>query len=1008
MPSDQGSKTLVVNPVAEFTPPTDRPAHDPSSRGNGIFRIDHTGATSPDEKTIISKTPAGESAPPPLILTTAHLGQTLIGKRLDHYELVEFVGGGGMGAVFRANDTRLGRTVAVKVLSRDQTDDDTIRRFRNEAQSAARLDHPNIARVHFVGEDAGWNYIVFEFIEGVNLRDLVEKKGPLSIDDALNYTLQVAQALAHSSSRDVVHRDIKPSNVLVTPTGVVKLVDMGLARLHQVESSSDDLTASGVTLGTFDYISPEQARDPRSADVRSDIYSLGCTLYFMLVGRPPFPDGTALQKLLRHNGDDPPDARLFRPELSPKVSGLLDRMLSKRPSHRQQTSDVLIHEILALGNQLGLEFARRQNDGVSVTTAPVTWWDRLAPIAIPIIVLGVVLVILDALLPPSTSTADISLQHTFTKPPLVVGPSNAGPSKTASSLDNAAADLQTRPIVNPDRSLRRDVPPRTIDPAKSAIDPALGDDPAPMSGSNPRIVPETNGVRAAPSAGNSGVNTPATDSVGSTRPLTVIPLTVGAPPDQSLAPMSAGGNAPMTMAPTMETKPIVTRLIVQPRAAGAIVGGVETVDSLALACRRSAETGATEIELHFDGDLIEKPFEIASSRLNIRAGAGFRPRIVFKPELATSVEQRQMIRVTAGATTRLNIAGVMLRMELPVEPSFGWAMFAMQPAQTLEVSDSILTIQDGETLVGPVHDQVSFFHVLPRRMADSMKMEDDMAMAPQLTIGLTRSIVRGEATMISMPDESPLKLVWNQGLLVVTGRLIETGGTALKPKWFGRIEIDLDHVTVVAQEGVHQMRRKGGTGHQLDVDVRSNRSILFTAPETAVFEFADVPTVDDVKLTFDGADNCYPRPDVVFVRVKPSTPGEETQTFDLENRSRWSSERRPDLGVTWKSPAGAEIPLHNRTKLHYAQDDGAMNDAGFDPSLLPDAAKTEADLTPPAALRPALDDRDDPAPSPPTTVPSEKSRTEKSPPMPTASPTGTRIPAPTLDPMSRLNRSDLR
>ena len=107
----------------------------------------------------------------------------------------------------------------------------------------------------------------------------------------------------------MVHRDIKPSNVLVTAGGQVKLVDMGLARLHQVESSADDLTASGVTLGTFDYISPEQARDPRAADVRSDIYSLGCTLFFMLTGQPPFPDGTALQKLLRHNSDEPPDVR---------------------------------------------------------------------------------------------------------------------------------------------------------------------------------------------------------------------------------------------------------------------------------------------------------------------------------------------------------------------------------------------------------------------------------------------------------------------------------------------------------------------------------------------------------------------------------------------------------------------------------------------------------------------------------------------------------------------------
>src|SRR5437762_9273537 len=242
-----------------------------------------------------------------------------------------------MGAVFRATDTRLGRTVAVKVLSRDHGDEETIRRFRNEAQSTARLDHPNIARVYYVGEDQGLNFIVFEFIEGTNLRDEVQRQGPLDLERAIYYTMQVAEALAHSSSRDVVHRDIKPSNVLVTADGQAKLVDMGLARLHQVESS-DDLTASGVMLGTFDYISPEQARDPRSADVRSDIYSLGCTLFYMLAGQPPFPDGTAVQKLIRHNSDEPPDLRLFRPDIPSQVAGLVSRMLAKRPAQRPQTA----------------------------------------------------------------------------------------------------------------------------------------------------------------------------------------------------------------------------------------------------------------------------------------------------------------------------------------------------------------------------------------------------------------------------------------------------------------------------------------------------------------------------------------------------------------------------------------------------------------------------------------------------------------------------------------------
>ena len=167
------------------------------------------------------------------------MGKLLEGQRLGHFELQEYVGGGGMGPVFRALDTMLNRIVAVKVLSQDQSsDEETLRRFQNEAQSAARLDHENISRVHYVGEDRGWHYIVFEFIEGINLRDLVDRDGPLSLADAVSYTLQIADALAHASQRDVVHRDIKPSNVLITPDGRAKLVDMGLARLHQVEHSA--------------------------------------------------------------------------------------------------------------------------------------------------------------------------------------------------------------------------------------------------------------------------------------------------------------------------------------------------------------------------------------------------------------------------------------------------------------------------------------------------------------------------------------------------------------------------------------------------------------------------------------------------------------------------------------------------------------------------------------------------------------------------------------------------
>ncbi len=310
------------------------------------------------QNTVISSRPPLAAPPLGESIGTREVGRQLAGRRLDHFQLEEFIGGGGMGAVFRATDQQLGRTVAVKVLSR-RTDEEMLWRFKNEAQSAARLDHENIARVYYVGEDDGWHFIVFEFIDGVNIRDLVHHKGALGLDEALSYVLQIADALEHAHEREVVHRDIKPSNILVTSEGHAKLVDMGLARLHQVDSDSADVTASGVTLGTFDYISPEQARDPRNTDVRSDLYSLGCTLYFMLTGSPPFPDGTVLQKLLSHSSEPPPDARLYRADLDDSIAQILQRMLAKRPEDRYQAPSELIGDLIAAAERLGLPTANR-------------------------------------------------------------------------------------------------------------------------------------------------------------------------------------------------------------------------------------------------------------------------------------------------------------------------------------------------------------------------------------------------------------------------------------------------------------------------------------------------------------------------------------------------------------------------------------------------------------------------------------------------------------------------
>jgi len=323
----------------------EKPQELPGSSPGGVL-----GALPGDHPTVITR----RDPVPPLETTPPFVPRLPIpGEMLGHFRVDEFIGGGGMGRVFRAWDARLERPVALKILPPEQASEPEIRaRFLNEARSAAKLVHPGFALVYEAGEENGLFYIAFEFIEGNNLRSLVEREGPLPVEEALRIVLQVAQALAHAARKGVVHRDIKPSNILLTPDGQAKLIDLGLARIQIPTNGAADLTASGVTLGTFDYISPEQARNPRAADQRSDIYSLGCTLFYLLTGQPPYPGGNVLQKLLQHQGEPPPDIRKIRKDVPLEVARLLFRMMAKRPEDRFQTAEDLAAEVRWLLDRL--------------------------------------------------------------------------------------------------------------------------------------------------------------------------------------------------------------------------------------------------------------------------------------------------------------------------------------------------------------------------------------------------------------------------------------------------------------------------------------------------------------------------------------------------------------------------------------------------------------------------------------------------------------------------------
>jgi serine/threonine protein kinase len=258
--------------------------------------------------------------------------------RHERYRVVRLLGAGGMGAVYEAEHCVMRRLVALKILKGACTASAAaLERFRREVRAAARLSHPNIVTTHDA-EDAGeTHFLVMEYVEGIDLGRLVQQRGPLPADRACEYARQAALGLQHAFEHGMVHRDLKPHNLMLTPDGRVKILDFGLACFASETASAARVTGTGLVLGTVDYIAPEQADNPHEADIRSDIYSLGCTLYHLLAGRPPFPTGTALQKVMAHLNKQAQPLTELRDDLPERLMPILERMMAKNPKLRYQT-----------------------------------------------------------------------------------------------------------------------------------------------------------------------------------------------------------------------------------------------------------------------------------------------------------------------------------------------------------------------------------------------------------------------------------------------------------------------------------------------------------------------------------------------------------------------------------------------------------------------------------------------------------------------------------------------
>ena len=273
------------------------------------------------------------------IITKWHADKLLAGKYkgffLDKYKLLGHLGSGGMSSVYLAESKSTGQKRAIKVLPKSKISDKSyLDRFYREGRAAASLNHPNIVRVYDINNVGDTHFLVMEYVKGKDLYETVRDDGPLSIEDAVDALIQCCQGLVHAHDKGMVHRDIKPANLLRTESGSVKILDLGLALFRVEGEESLTVLHNEKVMGTADYLSPEQAVNSHDVDHRADIYSLGCTLYFLVTGRPPFNKGTLAQRIAMHQSKEPDSILESRSDCPQQLINIFEKMVRKKPAER--------------------------------------------------------------------------------------------------------------------------------------------------------------------------------------------------------------------------------------------------------------------------------------------------------------------------------------------------------------------------------------------------------------------------------------------------------------------------------------------------------------------------------------------------------------------------------------------------------------------------------------------------------------------------------------------------
>ena len=872
-------------------------------------------------------------------------GMLAQGTQLAHFIIDKYIGGGGMGRVYLGTDQALDRKVALKVLPMQRAHDHaSVARFMNEAKSAARLNHEHIAQVYFAGEQSGIPFIAFEYVQGTNIRTYVEQYGVIPLPQTINYLLQISHALAHAATHQVIHRDVKPSNILITAAGRAKLIDMGLARLLTHSNLDNDLTASGVTLGTFDYISPEQARDPRNADTRSDIYSLGCTFFFMLTGRPPFSEGTVLQKLLQHQGDVPPDVRDFQPNTPIQVSQIIQKMMAKDPKVRYQTASELVDDLTEVAKMIGL---RPVDTGSLVWQLPLK--RRFQPILrhlpwlLPLFLFFVFFIFVKTgmIFAPTPNSGPPYIESVFQNGSSAGGSGKQSPtpgspggigSAEIKEQDTAIATVLTLPLT-----LRQGdgLPEHFLSffwPSELFGFETMNSD-HPSTFENTETTHDSRAIRLK-----------RTQMAAEIEPMQVNALTW---PEISVG-YRAGVSRQSDNSFTGSGNQAPTKLIVDPT--GQLTNSYKSLTDAA----RVAAKDAT-IELYSSEPIEIVHFRFTESRATIKSGDGGRVKLIFRP--SASVMFTGTSSMAALTNSDMKFENVDIEMIIPQSIDAiadRWTMFELIGLNMVELRNVVLTINNAQR-DRAYQEKNAFFRCSPMPaiyVVPSSYPDQSAQLVTKTALTIRDSLIRGEASLLRC-DNSLGVQVHSDNVLIATNQPVFSL-LDIKPSGMASerniILTDFRHNTIYAPTMVSwQPGVVGSTiGHSIELSFVDS-IVWFRTVGTMADYAGGIAFLPDISGFYSRkSTRTFYQNFMHESRIRPVQSGESLREIS-PNESREDQQRYFDT-VYWNMPYLGNMALHDLTKNNFLLDEtsgrnAAINlngpNAGINPELIPDPTRSE-------------------------------------------------------------------